>query len=56
MVNLSISLKEESYDKIRDIEAGSGKSKQDIIRQLIQYGFAYIEKENLEREIEKRTL
>lgn len=54
MVTLTISISEEFYDKIRDIQVESGKNKQIIIRQLIKYGFAYIEKEKLEREIRER--
>lgn len=51
MVTLTISISEEAYDKIRDIQVECGNNKQTIIRRLIQYGFAYLEKEKLEREI-----
>lgn len=54
MVTLTISIDEQTYDRIRDIEVESSKSKQAIIRQLIKYGFAYLEKEKLETEINFR--
>jgi len=51
MVTLTVSMPDEMYDRIRDIEVETEKTKQNIIRQLIQYGFAYIEKEKLEKEV-----
>ena len=51
MVTLTVSMPDEMYDRIRDIEVETEKTKQNIIRQLIQYGFAYIEKEKLEKKV-----
>lgn len=55
MVTITISIKDEQYDIIRDIEVESKKNKSEIIRQLIQYGLAYIEKEKLDNEISGRV-
>lgn len=56
MVTLTISIKEEIYDRIRDIEVETEKTKQEIIRQLIQFGFAYCEKEKINKEPIRRNI
>ena len=56
MISFTLSIDEETFDKIRDIEVESKKNKQQIIRQLMQYGFAYIAKEQADKEIKDGRL
>jgi len=53
MISFTLSIDEETFDRIRDIEVETKKNKQQIIRQLVQFGFAHIAKEQAEKEIQE---
>lgn len=53
MVNFTLSLDDEKYEKIKDMAFELNVNKQEVIRRLVQFGFAWIAQEQLKKELKE---